>query len=331
MFTEQIMHEHPTIIKAFMGIPAEVYELLVKVAEEVMPEVDRKRLERANRQRGVGAGRPNDQTIAIRVAGVLTYLRLHAPQIAVGMMYGINQTDISRDLRRLLPAIQKALPCPEVWRVLETGEEELSEADQIKLEELADGRVLVDATEQRVSRATDNETRKKYYSGKKKQFTLKTQLVTDSDHHILAISEAVPGAEHDKALSDQVNTLEHLPDGCEVDADKGYQGLDKRVQQVRVVDPETGEQQEVARLTVQTPVKKPKGGELSEEQRTFNANLSSIRVRVEHCIGWAKNWAILANRFRCAHSVYTPIMRTICGLVNLQTQHWQAAQAANSA
>ena len=88
MFTEQIMHEHPTIIKAFMGIPAEVYELLVKVAEEVMPEVDRKRLERANRQRGVGAGRPNDQTIAIRVAGVLTYLRLHAPQIAVGMMYG---------------------------------------------------------------------------------------------------------------------------------------------------------------------------------------------------------------------------------------------------
>ena len=68
-----------------MGIPAEVYELLVKVAEEVMPEVDRKRLERANRQRGVDAGRPNDQTIAIRVAGVLTYLRLHAPQCLINM------------------------------------------------------------------------------------------------------------------------------------------------------------------------------------------------------------------------------------------------------
>jgi hypothetical protein len=330
MFTEEIMHEHPTIIKAFMGIPAEVFWLIVKIAEEVMPEVDRKRLKRAERQREVGGGRPNDQTVAIRVAAVLTYLRLHAPQIAVGLMYGVNQTDISRDLRRLLPAIQKALPCPKVWSILENGQE-LSEADQIKLEELADGRVLVDATEQRVSRAKDNETRKKYYSGKKKQFTIKTQLATDGEHHILAISEAIPGAEHDKTLSDKLNTLEHLPDGCEVDADKGYQGLDKQVQQLTVVDLDTGVPQEVARLTVQTPFKKPKGGELSEEQLAFNEKLSAIRVRVEHCIGWAKNWAILATRFRCAHSIYTPIMRSICGLVNLQTQRWQAAQAANSA
>ena len=330
MFTEQIMHEHPTIIKAFMGIPAEVYWLIVKIAEGVMPEVDGKRLERTERQREVGGGRPNDQTVAIRVAAVLTYLRLHAPQIAVGWMYGENQTDISRDLRRLLPAIQKALPCPQVWRIMESGEE-LSEAECVKLEELVNGRVLVDATEQRVSRAKDNETRKKYYSGKKKQFTVKTQLATDDDHHIVAISEGVPGAEHDKALSERLNTIEHLPDGCEVDADKGYQGLDKQVKSVTVIDPQTGEQQEMARLTVQTPYKKPKGGELTKEQLTFNAKLSAIRVRVEHCIGWAKNWAILATRFRCAHSVYTPIMCTICGLVNLQTQRWQAAKTAYSA
>jgi len=329
MFTEEIMHEHPTIIKAFMGIPAEVFWLIVKVASQILPEVDRERLENPDRLRQVGAGRPNDQSAAIRVAAVLTYLRLHAPQVAVGMMYGVNQVDISRDLRRLLPAIQKALPCPRVWQVLESGQE-LSEADRIKLEDLADGRVLVDATEQRVSRAKDNETRKKYYSGKKKQFTLKTQLATDGDHHIVAISAGVPGAEHDKTLSDKLSTIEHLPDGCEVDADKGYQGLDKQVRLVTVIDPETGKQQEMARLTVQTPYKKPKGGDLTEEQLAFNANLGAIRVRVEHCIGWAKNWAILATRFRCAHSVYTPIMRTICGLVNLQTQRWQAVNAANS-
>jgi hypothetical protein len=43
--------------------------------------------------------------------------------------------------------------------------------------------------------------------------------------------------------------------------------------------------------------------------------LAAIRVRVEHCIGWIKNWAILATRFRCAHSIYGTIMQTICGLV----------------
>lgn len=330
MFTELILHEHPTIIKGFMGIPAEVFWQIVEVASLTLPEVDRKRLDRPDRKRESGAGRECDQPVAIRVAAVLTYMRLHVPQIAVALMYGLTQPDISRDLRRLLPAIQSALPCPQVWKLLENGQP-MDEAAKLTLEELADGRVLADATEQRVSRSKKSETRKEYYSGKKKQFTIKTQFVTDGKHHIKAISESVPGAEHDKALSDEVRTVEHLPDGCELDADKGYQGLDKQVSQLTVINPETGEQQIVARLNVQTPYKKPKGGELTAEQEAFNSLLSSIRVRIEHCIGWAKNWAILANRFRCAHSIYTSIMRTICGLVNLQTQNWQAAKTANSA
>jgi len=330
MFTEQILHEHPTICKGFMGISAEVFWELVEVATLVLPEVDRQRLDRGDRQRARGAGRGCDQPVVMRVAAVMTYLRLHVPQMAIALMYGMTQPDVSRDLRRLLPAIQKALPCPQVWQVLESGQD-LNEQMCLRLQELADVRVLVDATEQRVSRPTDNEQRKQYYSGKKKQFTLKTEIVTDGEHHIKAISESVPGAKHDKTLSDEVRTLDHLPDGCEAEADKGYQGLEKQVSRVTVVDAETGEQQEVPRLMVLTPHKKPKGGELTEAQKAFNAELSAIRVRVEHCIGWAKNWAILATRFRCAHSIYTPILQTICGLVNLQTDRWQLAKAANSA
>jgi hypothetical protein len=197
-------------------------------------------------------------------------------------------------------------------------------------EQLTDGRALVDATEQRVSRPSNNETRKQYYSGKKKAFTVKTQLVTDGDHHIVAISIAVPGAMHDKKLSDDVRTLERLPDGCEVDADKGYQGMANQVGLVTVRNPETGIEQQIPRITVYTPFKKPKGKELTEEQQAFNRRLSAIRVRVEHCIGWAKNWAILATRFRCAHSIYTSVMQTVCGLVNTQTKRWQAA-ASNCA
>ena len=330
MFTEQILHENPGMIKAFMGIPAEVFWMIVEIVIRVLPNIDDQRLERRNRKRRRGAGRCCDQPVVIRVAAVLTYLRLHAPQIPVAMMYGMTQTDISRDLRRILPAIQAALPCPDVWKVIKAGEE-LKEAELLKLDEEARRRLLVDATEQRVSRPGDNETRKEYYSGKKKQFTLKTQIVADEDHHIHVISESVPGAEHDKALSDELRTLERIPDGSEVDADKGYQGLEKQVSKVSVINQETGEVLEVARLTVKTPYKKPKGGELTEEQREFNTLLSSIRIRIEHCIGWMKNWAILANRFRCDHSIYTSVMRTIGGLVNLQTQHWQVEKAANSA
>lgn len=327
MFTEQILHENPGMIKAFMGIPAEVYWMIVEVAKLVMPEIDAQRLERNDRKREAGAGRNCDQPISTRIATVLTYLRLHAPQIPTAMMYGMTQSDLSRDLRRVLPAIQMALPCPEVWKVLEEGQD-LEESDLLMLTEEASKRLLVDATEQRVSRPSDNEERKEYYSGKKKQFTLKTQIVTDDDHHIRAISESVPGAEHDKALSNDLRTVDRLPDECEIDADKGYQGLDKQVRMVSIVNQDTGEAQIVPRLTVKTPHKKPKGGELTEDQLAFNALLNAIRVRIEHCIGWMKNWAVLANRFRCAHSIYTPIMRTICGLVNLQTQRWQSANSA---
>jgi hypothetical protein len=219
----------------------------------------------------------------------------------------MTQCAISRDLRRLLPLITLVLPCPEVWKVVAEGPTDPT-LEPLALEQLADQRALVDATEQRISRPSENETRKEYYSGKKKQFTLKTQFVTDGDHPIAAISESVPGAEHDKKLSDAVQTLARLPDGCEADADKGYQGLADQGTLVTVRNRETGLEQQIPRLTVRTPFKKPHGGELTAEQKAFNQQLSAIRVRVEHCIGWAKNWAILATRFRCAHSIYTSVM-----------------------
>lgn len=330
MFTERILRNNPACVKAFTGIPASEFWAWLEQMAARLPAFEEQRLNHPARQRAVGAGRDFDQPLAVRVIGVLTYLRLHVPQTVVGLMFGLTQSDISRDLRRLLPLIRTVLPCPEVWEVIEE-DQPVRNLPQVTPEQLTDGRALVDATEQRVSRPSDNETRKQYYSGKKKAFTLKTQLVTDGNHHIVAISEAVPGAEHDKKLSDDVQTIERLPDGCEADADKGYQGMAEQVSLVTIRNAETGMEQQVPRLTVQTPFKKPKGKELTTEQKTFNQQLGSIRVRVEHCIGWAKNWAILATRFRCAKSIYTSVMQTICGLVNAQTQRWQTAQIANCA
>jgi transposase len=196
----------------------------------------------------------------------------------------------------------------------------------LTVEQLPGGRVLIDATEQRVARSRDDATQRRHYSGKKQQHTLKTQLVTDDDHHILAISAAVPGAAHDKTLCDGVRTLDRLPDGAAADADKGYQGLAAQVERLAVGDVATRTERQVPRLTVRIPHKKPKGGELTEEQRAFNHQIGQRRIRVEHCIGWLKNWAIIATRFRCAHALYATIMQTVCGLVNAQTARWQAAR-----
>lgn len=326
IITDEILRENPDLVKALTGLPAEVFWDLVEKVTVRYPEYEQERLERPDRQRAVGGGRPFDQSLVLRIAHVLTYLRLHTPQGTAAVLFSGTQPDVSRDLRRLLPLMQEVLPCPEVWQVVEEGET-LTEAEVLKLAQLADGRALIDATEQQIYRSQENETRKEYYSGKKKQFTLKTQMVTDGEHHIKAISTAVPGAQNDKKLSDEVKTIERLPDGCEADADKGYQGMAKLVTLITVRNAETGEEQQIPRLTVFTPFKKPKGGELTEEQEVFNHQLGSIRVRIEHCIGWVKNWKVIATRFRCAHSIYTAILRTVCGLVNWQTERWQAAKA----
>lgn len=328
MFTEQSLHDQPALVKALMGLDADQFWTLIQQMTDQLAAYIHQQRQRPDRQRRSGAGRPPDLPLAIRTALVLTYLRLHIPQATVAQLFGgATQADVSRDLRRVLPLIQQCLPCPGVWEEV-ADEPPHAIANPLALSDLTDGRVLIDATEQPVARPRNAMQQKAYYSGKKHDHTLKTQVVTDGEHHICAISVAVPGARHDKALSDDLHTVAHLPDGCEADADKGYQGLAAAVPLVRVQDAHSGTEQMVPRLVAQTPFKKPKGGQLTAEQQAFNRALGAVRVRVEHCIGWAKNWAILATRFRCAHTIYTAIMCTICGFVNVQTDRWQAAKAA---
>lgn len=327
MFTVESLRQYPSVVKAFTGLPAEEFWALVAAMTERWADCQRQQRASRDRQRAAGGGRRCERDLALRTAVVLTYLRLHVPQAVVGLLFGASQAAVSRELRAVLPALRDCLPCPAVWAPAGDAAT-VPLASALTPEQVGTGRVLIDATEQRVSRPGDDATQRRYYSGKKKAHTLKTQLVTDDDHHILAISAAVPGATHDKPLCDRLHTLDRLPDEVAALADKGYQGLAAQVATVARCDVATREEQCQPRLTVQTPHKKPKGGALTDEQRAFNRHLGAIRIRVEHCIGWLKHWAILATRFRCAHDRYTPVMQLICGLVNAQTARWQAANAA---
>lgn len=320
MFSEESLRQYPEVVKAFTGIPSESFwEMVGKMAQQA-ERYERERHERRERERAVGGGRPYEHSLVVRVALVLTYLRLHVPQAVVGLLYGCTQSDVSRELRRTLPLISQVVSVPEIWELSENLKEDVVEV--LPLEMLSDGRVLVDATEQRISRPIDPIRRDAHYSGKRKAFTLKTQVVTDGVHHIHAISVAVAGRVHDKTLADDTDTLQRLPDGVEALLDKGYQGL---AQQVEVVC--NADSMSVPCFTLKIPFKKPKGKDLSLEQKAFNHDLSAVRVHIEHCIGWLKNWAILANRFRCDHAIYTPVFQLVCGLVNAQTSRWQARQS----
>jgi len=320
MITTTMLRDHPALVKALMGIPADLFWELVDAMTQPAPTAPSDPMLATPRLR---PGRPYAHGLAQRLAAVLTYLRLHLPQALVGLLFGVGQEDVSRDLRRIVPVLQPCLPCPVVWSVAPDPAEVPTPLDPALFPQQ---RALVDATEQPVARPQDALQRPAYYSGKKKAFTLKTQLVSDDDHHIRAISTAVPGALHDKALADQVQTVAQLPDECELLADKGYQGLANQVPLLTIRDAVNGATAAVPRVRVLTPVKQRKGQELLPDQVAFNQAVSSLRIRVEHDIGWLKNWAILRTRFRCAHPIYPSIMQTVCGFVNIQTARWQAAK-----
>lgn len=326
MFLEPMLRKEPIWIKIFTGIRAEDFWLMIDKMESKFYEYELKRHNRDNRKRGIGAGRNFEQSLAQRTISVLAYLRLNTSQTVIATMFGLQQYEISRDLRRLLPLIRDVLPCPEVWEVND------DDFTAMFPEQLEDGLALIDATEQKVSRpGKNNEIRKLFFSGKQHEFTLKTQLATDGNWHIAAVSVPVPGSVHDKKLCDQLQTLERLPTGCEAAADKGYQGLvTDTVSTLSTRHVETGVEKKVPRVKAYTPFKKPKGQELTEEQKAFNRALASIRIRVEHCIGWIKNWKILSERFRCSHSIYGLVMQTTCGLVNQQTLRWQMIKGSSA-
>jgi hypothetical protein len=346
MLTEHTLRDSPTLVKFLTGVPADDFWSLMQTIETAYARYEYQRHARDQRQRAVGGGRRCDLSLVIRVTMLLLYLRAHIPQWLVALLFGAHQSDISRDLRRLLPLLIEVLPAPVVWDIVDEPQPEQPAEPQPEQpaepqpeqpaepqphDRITSTHILIDATEQEVARPQDSATRKQYYSGKQKEFTLKTQVVTDDDHHIIAISAAVPGTMHDKKLCDRLHTLERLPDGAEAKLDKGYQGVAAQVETVTVRDATTGQAQQVARLTVQTPIKKPRGGELTDEQKAYNRTINTIRVRAEHCIGWAKNWTILATQFRCGHEIYTSVMQAVCGLVNQQTQRWQEAKQAEAA
>jgi len=175
MITEDVLREDPSWIPLLMGLPAESFWQLVEAVQTAYPSYEQHRHERPDRQRGVGGGRKCDLPLVIRVALVLTYLRLHVSQALVAKLFGATQSDVSRELRRLVPLLKQVLPCPEVWELVE-AEQSLPEEQILMLTDLADGQVLIDATEQQVYRSGDSATRKAHFSGKKRCLPSKPNL-----------------------------------------------------------------------------------------------------------------------------------------------------------
>ena len=67
-----------------------------------------------------------------------------------------------------------------------------------------------------------------------------------------------------------------------------------------------------------TPFKKPKGGELTDEQKAFNRSLAQYRIRIEHVNRSVKCFKILKYRYRNKQQKHLLRFALICGIFNFE-------------
>jgi hypothetical protein len=229
---------------------------------------------------------------------ILSYMKENATQAYHGLMFGMSQGKVSMWIKQLAPLLEESLKkmkklpsrCASIlYQVLSCSVETV---------------LLMDVTERKIGRSTDMHVQKEYYSGKKGTHTIKNLLLTNQQGKVLFLGETFQGSTHDKKLYEKAELTFPDKDQCLL-VDLGFQGIDP--QNVLVVMPE----------------KKPKGKELSSQQKSVNTFISSIRVKVEHDIAGVKRCRIIRNKVRLhGLEVRDRIMNIACGLHNLRSDRW---------
>ncbi len=124
-------------------------------------------------------------------------------------------------------------------------------------------------------------------------------LLADAERRILYLSQTYEGSVHDKRIADEEDlefgkTLELLQD-------LGFQGYKPKG------------------VVVVQPMKKPKGGQMTPEQKQANREKSRQRVVVEHAIGGVKIWRMVKEQIRSwCHWLRDRVMYLACGLHNFR-------------
>lgn len=156
-----------------------------------------------------------------------------------------------------------------------------------------------DATERPIQRPKDPQAQKAYYSGKKKQHTIKNNLVINAESKVVFLTPSFEGRIHDKQIADTVGYT--VPRGSILYQDSGFQGFTR---------PD---------VTIIQPKKKPKGRDLTPEEKEQNRLISSIRIQAEHVISGVKRYRIVKDKLRNWKQGFSDlVMETCCGLHNFR-------------
>lgn len=294
------LKDKPQLLRCLTGLNLAAFnELLTGFKRAYQSDLERRDEQRAvPRQRRRGAGRKGALPMTEdKLVFILFYFRLYPVQMAQGYFFGMGQPQANEWIHRLTPILNQALGYD-----MQLPARQPKDIEQV-LAECPGLEFIIDGTERPVHRPKDQDKQRRCYSGKKKRHTVKNNVISDKrTRKIKGLSRTVEGKTHDKKLADEQDLV--FPPGSQLWKDTGFQGY----------EPEG----------VQTyqPKKKPKGRDLTNDERQANAIISSQRMAVEHSIGGVKVYRIVHDVLRNLCQDFDDlVMETACGLHNLRVDH----------
>ena len=290
----------PTMLRALTGLtPAGFADLLAAfttVANAAQQAAAQPRP--SLRQRALGGGRKAKlETSADKLLFILFYFRIYPTQVALGFFFGLSQAQANEWIGRLTPLLAAALDAEQ-----HLPARQAADVQQV-LKACPDLELIIDGSERPIRRPQAAARQKKFYSGKKKRHTVKHLVITDKHtKKIKALSVTSEGKKHDKTLADE--QAYPFPKGTKLGQDTGFQGYAP------------------ANTIILQPTKKPKGRELTAQQKADHRHIAQQRSGVEHALGGVKIFRIVTDVFRNFRNGFADAVMVItCGLHNLRLDH----------
>ena len=182
MLSYEQLSRKPRLFKSFTGLSVKQFDGIYKEIESKYTKYEIKRLSyKRNRERGIGAGRHFKLVIKDRVIMVLVYYRLYITYTLTEFLFGLDQSNVCRDIEKIESLIRECLPIPQklykVTKRLKTKEE---------VEQYFPGfMAFTDCSEQPIPRPKNRLRRRLYYSGKRKKHTVKNLYATNQKELII--------------------------------------------------------------------------------------------------------------------------------------------------
>ncbi len=295
--------QYPRVFQALTGLTVPAFDRFLADFLPLLAEADQKRRQRPQRQRAPGGG-PNFSLAARdQLVLVIVWLRHYPTNKVLGYPLGVSDATVSRGGHRVWPVVETVglrtmrLPDPKTAR-RKTLPELLRDTPELA--------VVIDAFEQRVQRPQARTSADRWYSGKKKQHPIKSQVAVDeTEGPIVDMAESVAGPSADIERLRRSGLMEALPEGVGGIGDLASVGLDK------IAPGKPGA----------TPRRKPRGKPRPEGDVPCNRAFAQRRMVVEHGIARLRKFQALTQTDRHHRQNHRRRVRAVAGLVNHQIKH----------